>query len=134
MVKGWTQNNQSVYCWYQHVNWSLNGDLSSSEPRSDFWSCKHICTVPCSLLQCISALWPYIYLVLESVVSYNFPIMPMSIFVPVPAYNSPPKFPLYVVYYIGPSIFTSNWHTYNYCIQTLTRHSWIHYTDCWIVK
>jgi len=21
-----------------------------------------------------------------------------------------------------------------YCIQTLTRHSWIHYTDCWIVK
>jgi len=21
-----------------------------------------------------------------------------------------------------------------YCTQTLTRHSWIHYTDCWIVK
>jgi len=21
-----------------------------------------------------------------------------------------------------------------YCIQTLTRYSWIHYTDCWIVK
>ena len=21
-----------------------------------------------------------------------------------------------------------------YCKQTLTRHSWIHYTDCWIVK
>jgi len=21
-----------------------------------------------------------------------------------------------------------------YCIQTLTRHSWIHYTDYWIVK
>jgi len=20
-----------------------------------------------------------------------------------------------------------------YCIQTRTRHSWIHYTDCWIV-
>jgi len=22
----------------------------------------------------------------------------------------------------------------NYCIQTLTRHSWIHYTDCWILE
>jgi len=21
-----------------------------------------------------------------------------------------------------------------YCIGTLTRNSWIHYTDCWIVK
>jgi len=21
-----------------------------------------------------------------------------------------------------------------YCLQTLTRYSWIHYTDCWIVK
>ena len=21
-----------------------------------------------------------------------------------------------------------------YCIQTMTRHLWIHYTDCWIVK
>jgi len=21
-----------------------------------------------------------------------------------------------------------------YCKQTLTRYSWIHYTDCWIVK
>jgi len=21
-----------------------------------------------------------------------------------------------------------------YCIQTFTRHSWINYTDCWIVK
>jgi len=21
-----------------------------------------------------------------------------------------------------------------YCIQTLTKHSWIHYTDCCIVK
>jgi len=21
-----------------------------------------------------------------------------------------------------------------YCMHTLTRHSWIHYTDCWIVK
>jgi len=29
------------------------------------------------------------------------------------------------------------WHNVlqsTYCIQTLTRHSWIHYTDCWIVK
>jgi len=23
---------------------------------------------------------------------------------------------------------------HKYCIQTLTRHSWIHYTDCWILK
>jgi len=21
-----------------------------------------------------------------------------------------------------------------YCLQTLTRYSWIHYTVCWIVK
>jgi len=34
-----------------------------------------------------------------------------------------------------------DWSVYNiivigfgYCIHTLTRHSWIHYTDCWIVK
>jgi len=26
-----------------------------------------------------------------------------------------------------------NWN-YRYCMQTLTRHSWMHYTDCWIVK
>jgi len=25
---------------------------------------------------------------------------------------------------------TTTW----YCIRTLTRNSWIHYTDCWIVK
>ena len=29
---------------------------------------------------------------------------------------------------------TTEYRTNDQCIQTLTRHSWIHYTDCWIVK
>jgi len=29
---------------------------------------------------------------------------------------------------------TQNSWKISYCIQTLTRHLWIHYTDCWIIK
>jgi len=32
------------------------------------------------------------------------------------------------------SMHTRNSITNVYCMGTLTRHSWIHYTDCWIVK
>jgi len=31
-------------------------------------------------------------------------------------------------------VITTEGRTRVHCIQTLTRHSWIHYTDCWIVK
>jgi len=34
-----------------------------------------------------------------------------------------------------PFIYTNkSVYSYLYCIQTLTRQSWNHYTDCWIVK
>jgi len=35
--------------------------------------------------------------------------------------------------YIVPRFYVLNTLVY-YCVGTLSRHSWIHYTDCWILK